>query len=145
MRYPDVMVMRLSVAARNAMLTGPGLARLLDAGSGPGTVKIYTGTQPATAATAASGTLLATLTLSDPAFADAANGVSAVQPVTEDSSADASGTAGWFRAADSTGATCWDGSVGATGSGADMTLANPALIQGGVVDIDTWQVSQPTS
>lgn len=145
MRYPDAMVMRLSVAARNAMLTGPGLTRLPDAGSGPGTVNVYSGAQPATAATTASGTLLATMTLSDPAFGDAANGVSAVNPVAEDASADASGTAGWFRVLDSAGATCWDGSVGATGSGADMILASTALVQGGVVDINTWQVTQPTS
>ena len=53
--------LRIAAATRNAMLDQ--LRTLLDAGAAGGTIKIYTGTQPANADTALSGnTLLGTLT-----------------------------------------------------------------------------------
>src|SRR5688572_78714 len=79
---------------------------LLDGGAGAGYVEIRTGSQPATVATAASGTLLGTLTLSDPAFGAATTASPAVataNAITSDTTADNSGTAGWYRAYDSTG------------------------------------------
>ena len=67
------MATRLPTAARNAACDA--VVDLLDAGAGAGTIKIYTGSQPASANDAASGTLLATITLSDPAFGAASTGV----------------------------------------------------------------------
>ena len=72
-----------------------------------GVIKIYTGTQPAGADTAISGnTLLGTLTFSATAFAaSSASGTAPTRVVTatantitDDSSADNTGTATWFRA-----------------------------------------------
>lgn len=135
------MATRLSNAARSA--AADGVVDLIDAGAGPGTVQIRTGAQPATVATTATGTLLGTLTLSDPAFGSAVNGVATAGTVTGDSSADASGTAGWFRAFDSNGVAIIDGSITATGGGGDMTLDVVAIIAGGTINITSWTVTQP--
>lgn len=135
------MATRIATSARNA--AADAVVDLLDAGSGAGYIEIRTGTQPATPATSASGTLLATLTLSDPAFGAASSGTATAATITGDSSADATGTAGWFRAYDSTGAAVIDGSVTATGGGGDMTLSSTSIVAGGTVDITSWTVTMP--
>lgn len=135
------MATRIATSARNA--AADAVVDLLDAGSGAGYIEIRTGTQPATPATSASGTLLATLTLSDPAFGAASSGTATASAITGDSSADATGTAGWFRAYDSTGAAVIDGSVTATGGGGDMTLSSTSIVAGGTVDITSWTVTMP--
>ncbi len=135
------MATRITTAVRNAM--AKAAADLIDAGSGPGTVQIRTGAQPATAATAASGTLLGTLTLSDPAFGAPSNGVVTAGAITGDSSADATGTAGWFRVLDSTGATVMDGSISASGGGGDMILDSTAIVAGGTISVTSWTITQP--
>lgn len=137
------MATRLATATRNAMANGA--VDLLDAGSGPGYVEVRTGSQPATANTAASGTLLGTLTCSDPAFGDAASGTATANAVTSDSSADATGTAGWFRAYDSAGNPVMDGSCGASGSGADMILDSTSVTAGGTIAVTSWTFTQPAA
>lgn len=135
------MVTRISTAVRNAM--ADAAVDLIDAGAGPGTVQIRTGAQPATAGAAATGTLLGTLTLSDPAFGAAASGVATAGTVTGDSSADATGTAGWFRVLDSTGATVMDGAISLAGGGGEMILDSVAIVAGGTINITSWTVTQP--
>lgn len=134
------MPLRLADATRNAKVNAA--VDLLDAGAGAGTLKIYSGAQPATPATAASGTLLATVTLADPAFGNAASGAaSGTDPASVN--AVATGTAGWFRAADSTGAVVFDGDVTATGGGGVMTLSSTSLTSGSPVDITSLTYTQP--
>ncbi len=58
-------VLRHSTAARNAAASA--VVGLLDAGPAAGRIEIRSGTMPATPQTAATGTLLATVTLADPA------------------------------------------------------------------------------
>lgn len=135
------MVTRIATNVRNAM--ADAAVDLIDAGPGAGTVQIRTGAQPATAGTTATGTLLGTLTLSDPAFGAASNGVATAGAVTGDSSADASGTAGWFRVLDSTGATVMDGAISVSGGGGDMILDTVAIVAGGTINITSWTVTQP--
>lgn len=135
------MVTRIPTNVRNAMANAA--VDLIDAGSGPGTVQIRTGAQPASAGTAASGTLLGTLTLSDPAFGDAATGTATAGAITGDSSADATGTAGWYRVLDSTGATVMDGAISEAGGGGDMILDKVAIVAGGTIAINSWTVTQP--
>lgn len=135
------MVTRISNAARSA--AADGVVDLLDAGAGPGTIQIRTGAQPATVATAATGTLLGTLTLTKPAFGSAVNGVATAVTITGDTSADATGTAGWFRALDSNGNAIIDGSITATGGGGDLILDNVSVIAGGTINITSWTVTQP--
>lgn len=132
------MATRISVAAQNAHANG--VVDLLDGGSGAGYIEIRTGSQPASVATAASGTLLATLPLSNPAFGAAASGTATANPVTDDT-VDASGQAGWWRAYDGSGTAVMDGTAGE--SGTDMILDNAALIQGGIVSISSFTYTAP--
>ena len=80
-------------ALRNNMLDE--ITALIDAGAGAGLLRIYNGTRPATGGSAT--TLLAELTLSDPCAAAASGGILTFSAITQDSSANASGTATWAR------------------------------------------------
>lgn len=136
------MTIRTPVASRNASLDSE--FDRVDAGPGPGTLKIYSGGQPATADTAASGTHLATFTLADPGFAPASTGVKTIDADPDlTTSALSDGTAGWARAADSTGATVFDGSVGASGSGADFIINSTAITSGQPVALLSGTVTYP--
>ena len=82
-----------------------------------GTLRIYSGTKPAGPDTGLSGnTVLAELTFGNPAFGSASNGVATANSITADSSANATGTASFFRAFASNGTTAvFDGEVGTGG------------------------------
>ena len=106
-----------------------------------GKLRIYSGSQPATAATAVSGqTLLAELTLGSPAFGSASNGVATANSITADSSADATGTAAWFRIVSSGGTGLWDGSVGTSGS--DLNLDSVSIVAGGNVSVSSFTFTE---
>lgn len=136
---------KISNAAAIAMCNA--IVDLVDAGSGAGYVEIRTGTQPTNVDDAAVGTLLATLTLNDPAFGNAADaapgGQATANAITGDASADASGVATWFRVYDSDDTAIWDGSVGT--SNADMILSDVSINIGEAVDITSWVVTMPES
>lgn len=117
------MALQLSVAVRNGRLdaieTVIGTTAVL---------KIRTGAQPATVATADSGTVLATLTLPSDWLAAAASGAKAKAGTWQDTSADAAGTAAHFRIYASDGTTAHiQGSVTATGGGGDLELDNVVI------------------
>lgn len=124
------MTIRINTAVRNAMVNA--VTALADAGSAAGHVRIYTGSQPATPATTATGTLLLDIPLNDPAFDVAASGGSASADVTPQptATAGATGTAGWFRLLDSNDVAILDGSVTATGGGGDCTLSTTSITSG---------------
>lgn len=136
---------RLSNAA--AIAACNAIVDLIDGGSGAGYIEIRTGSQPADPDTAATGTLLGTLTCSDPAFgaaADAAPGGRATaNSITDDSSADATGTATWFRVYDSDATAIIDGSVDT--SGADMNLNTTAITAGATISVTSWTFTVPES
>ena len=105
----------ISTAVRNAGCNA--MVDLIDAGATAGTLKIYNGAKPAGPETAiTTQTLLATLTFSDPALGDALVGVATADTITSDTDVDATGTAAWFRIADSDGNAIADGTVGTSGS-----------------------------
>ena len=133
------MTTKVSVAVANAMVDA--VTAKIDGGAGAGTVQIRTGSQPATVAAGATGTLLGTLTLSDPSFGAAASGTATANAVTGDSSADATGTAGWFRVFDSSGTAVDQGDVTATGGGGDMQLDSTSIVAGGTINITSWTMS----
>lgn len=134
------MPLRLADSVRNAKVDAA--VDLLDAGAGAGTIKIYSGSQPATPATAASGTLLVTITLADPAFGAASSGsASLTDPASVN--AVATDTAGWARFADSDGTTRFDGHVTATGGGGVVELSSTSLVSGNPVDITGGTYTQP--
>lgn len=132
------MAVRLSASLANT------LADAVDTALGnAGTVKIYTGTQPVTADTAASGTLLATFTLGSPGFDSAASGTIDLLDVPLTVAAVATGTAGWFRMATSGGSTILDGSVGTSGN--QINLNTTAVTSGVNVTITSGSITFPTS
>ncbi len=132
----------ISTAARNAACDA--IVDLVDGGAGAGTLKIYDGAQPANPGTAVGAqTLLATLTFSDPAFGAAASGVATASAITSDTDVDASGTAAWFRIADSDGTALFDGTVGT--AGADINFDSVTFIAGGTAAISSLTVTVPAS
>lgn len=133
------MAWELSTAARHAALSG--VLGLIDAGSGPGTIEIRTGSKPGVGA-AATGTLLVTVTCGDPAFATPSGGSSSVSDPAS-VAAVGTGTAGWCRVKDSNGTTVIDGTVTATGGGGDITLANTSVASGQTVDITGGSILMP--
>lgn len=105
-----------------------------------GYLRIYSGTQPATADTALSGnTLLAELRFNATAFGSASSGVLTANAITADSSADNSGTASFFRALKSDGTTVlMDGSVGT--SSANMIVATTTITAAQTVSCSSFTI-----
>jgi len=110
-----------STTVRNAMLAA--LRDAIDGGAGAGLFRIYDGSRPATCGAAT--TLLAELTFSDPSAGAPAAGVLTFSAITADASANATGTATWFRGVDSTGTCCMDGNVNTAAS--DLNLNNTSI------------------
>lgn len=105
-------------------------------------LKIRTGAQPATCATADSGTVLATLTLPSDWMAAASSGSKAKSGTWQDTSADATGTAAHFRIYDSGGTTCHlQGTVTATGGGGDLTVDNTSFASGQSFTINSFTLT----
>ena len=100
-----------------------------------GYLRIYDGTQPATANTAiGSQVLLAELRFNADAAPVAVNGVLTFNAITQDSSANNTGTASWFRALKSDGSTVlFDGTVGVSGS--DLNIATTSIVAGAIVGV----------
>jgi hypothetical protein len=117
----------------------------IDAGAGAGTIKIFAATIPTDADTAVGAqVLLATLTFSDPAFGNATSAspsVATASAITDDTSADATDTAAWFRIADSNALTVMDGTVGTSGD--DINFNTVAFVSGATVSITSLTVSHP--
>ena len=107
-----------------------------------GYLRIYDGTQAATADTAIGAqVLLAELRFGATAFGAASNGVATANAITADSSANATGTASWFRVLKSDGSTVlFDGSVG-TGTN-DLVLNSTAIQSGAAVSVSSFTYTQ---
>jgi len=134
-------IIRFVTAAKNNALDT--LKTAVDAGSGAGTIKVYNGTQPTTANDAVSTqTLLATLTFSDPCGTTSA-GTLTMSAITQDSAADATGTATWARIADSSGATVFDVDVSSTGAGGTLQFNTTNFVIGGPVLISAFTITVP--
>lgn len=132
------MAERINAAARNRQADSVGD----DLNSG--TLKIYTGAQPASADDAASGTLLVTINLPADAMAAAASGVAA-KSGTWSGVAAATGDAGWFRIANSAATRNYDGAITVTGGGGDIELDDISIVSGQTVLINTFTITQPAS
>ena len=129
------MAIQLSTTVRNARLdaieTAIGASAIM---------KIRTGPQPATCATADAGTVLATLSLPSDWMAAASGGVKAKSGTWQDTSADATGTAAHYRIYATDGTTCHiQGTVTITGGGGDMTVDNTSFATGQSFTINTFE------
>lgn len=105
-----------------------------------GKIRIYSGTRPANADTALSGnTVLAELALSATAFAAASARAIAINTVTNDASADATGTATFFSVLTGANVRVIDGEVGT--AGADLNLNTVSIVALAVVSITSGSIA----
>ena len=116
------MALSFTVAIRNNMLNQ--ITAALDVGAAAALIRIYDGVKPATGGAAT--VLLAELTCTDPAAPVAASGVLTFSAITQDASANATGTATWFRMVDSAAVFVLDGTVAT--SGGDLNLTTTAIV-----------------
>lgn len=131
------MAVSYSTATRTARMNA--VVTAIDAGSAAGTLKIYAGSAPANVgASLGAATLLATLTLSDP-VGSVTNGVLTFSAITQDSSADASGTPTFARIADSNGVDVIQVSAG-VGSG-DLNMG-AATVAGQPVQVTSFVITE---
>lgn len=132
-------ILRLVTALQTSCITP--IMTAIDAGSGAGIIEIYNGTIPANANTAVTTqTKLGTLTFSDPS-GSVTSGVFTASAITQDSSADATGTASWARIKDSTGATVCDIDVTSTGGGGVLQLNTVNVVAGGPILITSFTLN----
>lgn len=109
----------------------------VDGDTPPGIIEIGTD-----GGTGSFGTLLATLTFSNPAYGASATGTAQENSITDDSSADATGTAGVYRIKTGTAANIlWLGTVGT--SGKDINFNSVAFVAGDTVSISDLPITMP--
>ena len=133
------MYTKIDATVANSMAAA--ILAAISAGSGPGLIRVYTGSPPATPATAiTTQTLLGTLTCSDPA-GSSSGGVITFGAITQDSSADAGGTAAWARLVDSDGVGVMDVDVTATGGGGAIELNTVTIVAGGPIQITAFLIA----
>ncbi len=135
------MALRLGTTARNNACNG--IVDGIDAGSGAGTLKFYTGAQPTAVSDNPSGTILGTLTFSDPAFGNSATGVATASAITSDTSADNSGTVQHGAIYDSDANPLMDLDA-AQGSGT-ANFDNSTIVAGGVIAVSSMTLTVPVS
>lgn len=131
------MTIQLSTTVRNARLD------VIESTIGTTPIlRIRSGAAPANCGAADTGTVLATLTLPSDWMAAASGGAKSLAGTWQDTSADATGTAGHFRIYDSTGTTCHlQGTVTATGGGGDMTVDNTSFASGQQFTVTTFTLT----
>jgi hypothetical protein len=129
------MAIQFSVAVRNGRLDSFETT----VGVSP-TLEIRSGSAPANCAAAATGTLLASMALPSDFMAAASAGAKAISGTWQDASADATGTAGYFRI--NQGATChMQGTVTASGGGGDMIIDNVSIASGQQVNVTAFTLT----
>lgn len=121
-----------------AALRNSRLQAIVDLAGANAKVRIYSGSRPATGGTAT--TQLAELTCGA-TLGTISTGVLTFGAITQDTSADASGTASWFRVVKSDGTThVMDGSCGTSGS--DMNMVTTSVTAGQPVSISSWTITE---
>lgn len=137
------MAFQFSTSIRNAWLDA------IETSAGNScSLEIRVGTKPTDCATAPAGgdTVLVTINLPPDWMAAASSGSKAKSGTWEDASADATGTAGYFRVYSSQATknetTCIiQGTVTATGGGGDMTVQNTSIASGQTVTVTTFTLN----
>lgn len=119
----------LATPARNAAANA--VVDLVDAGSGPGKIRIKSG----------AGTVIAEVVFADPAFGNASAGVAAIGAPINGAGLPAAGTGTVgvsFDVTDSDNNICWSGAVGA-----ELQLDNANIANGQSITVDTFSHTQP--
>ena len=105
---------------------------------GSALLRIYDGSRPATGGAAT--TKLAELVMNATFAPGASGGDLTLNAIADDASADATGTATWFRIVKSDGTTLvMDGDVGTSGS--DLNLDSVAITAGDVVSVTSFVIT----
>lgn len=119
-----------------------GLIRTaIDAGSGPGVMKLYTGALPATRGGAiTTQTLLGTVTFSDPSGSEA-SGVFTAAAIT-DGLAIADGDVGWGRILDSAGTFVADATATLTAGAGPIKLPSLTYYTGGAIHVTSLVITE---
>lgn len=114
------------------------ITALMDAGAGAARLRIYDGSRPANADAAITGALLAELDFSVTSFPAASGtpGAMTANAISDDASADATGTASHFRIVDDSTGVIMDGDVATSGS--DLNLNSIAIAVGIRVSISSF-------
>ena len=129
------MALKFSTSCRNSRLDAISTA----VGSS-GLLRIYDGTRPANVGTAVtSQVLLAELTCGA-TFGTSSGGVLTLSAITQDSSANATGTASWFRIVTSGGTAVIDGDVSTSGS--DLNLTTVSIVATQPVSISSFTITE---
>lgn len=112
--------------------------------SDAGKLEIRTGSQPASVADTATGTLLATLDFPNPALADSNITSDFDYDLPISGTAVADGTIGWCRAYLTDGTTAlWDGLVTLTGNGGDVIATTLTVVTSDVVEVTNINIAMP--
>lgn len=131
------MTFQFSTAGRNAALDA-----IFSTIGASAILRIRTGAPPANIAAAATGTVLATMTLPSTYMNAASGGTKTKTGTWEDLSADAAGTAGYFEIVRSDGTTReQQGTITATGGGGDMTLDNIVIALAQAITVTAYTVT----
>jgi hypothetical protein len=102
-------------------------------------LRIYDGTRPATGGTPT--TLLAELTCNATFAPAASGGVLTLNVITQDSSANNTGTATWFRIVKADGTSfVMDGSIGTSGS--DMNMTSTSIVATQPVQVTSFVITE---
>ena len=129
--------MKLTTALRTA-IANEILSTITSGTVSDPTIEIYTGAIPALG-DPVSDTLLATLTMTTTA-GTVTDGVITMDAITSDTSADATGTAGWARVLDRDGAAAIHITVADDGSG-DLNLNSVNVVAGTPVAITAFTIT----
>ncbi len=128
---------KIAVATRNAL----GDALIAALGASP-LLDIYDGAQPAGPGTAiTTQNKLGTLTCSATTAPATSGGVVTFNAITQDGSADATGTAAWYRLKTSGGTAIIDGTIGT--AGADLNLNTTSIVVGGPIAVTSFTYTMP--
>jgi hypothetical protein len=109
-----------------------------------GTLEIYTGTQPGSPNSAPSGSLLATITIPNPAFGAAVAGV-VEEAGSWTTTATDSGTAGWARFISADTLRTMDAVVTMVPGGNDLLISNTNVVSGNAVTVISLTLTTPES
>lgn len=138
--------MTLSIPNAQAIIACDAFVDAIDAGAGAGVLRIYSGTVPALVDTALGAqVILAELTMSDPAFGNAVDAnpgaTATANAISDDTTANATGTASFFRIFDSNGVARIQGTCGT--SGAELILNSVEIQAGALVEVLSLTVTMP--
>ena len=125
------MALKIADGIRTTMVTA--ISDAIDLQAGAGLLRIYDGVQPAKGGAVTN--LLAELTFSVTSASGITGGVLTFAAITQDASANATGTATWFRMVDASATFVADGTAGT--SGTDLILTTASIVATQPVSINT--------